>query len=396
MCVIKSKLFKVALSLVAIAALFSACHDTAPQGQAIIRGTLRNAHGGYLVLKTLDIRNVIALDSVKVHADGAFVMPLLPTDEGLYVLSYGKDNYCPLVLKPGQTLEFSAEALALQATCKVARDSVNVLLCNYTRHTANNRRQVDSLEQIYRIYSGSDGFFAIKSLLDQSFSEILADQKQVAAQLIDANPSTLAALFVLNQRFSNRLLFPEKVEMERFMRVDSALMRRIPKNSHALDHHQRVSNLLRGNMEQQLARERLSQGREAPDFTLPTLSGASFQLSEYRGAPLLIHFWASAYAPSRKANLELRKIYHRYHPKGFQVCAISVDHNEELWKSAVKVDTMQWINILAQESFKSAVTNLYNVKQLPGNYLLDAKGNIVAHNITMQQLPMLLDSLYHE
>jgi peroxiredoxin len=64
----------------------------------------------------------------------------------------------------------------------------------------------------------------------------------------------------------------------------------------------------------------------APDFELPTLSGARERLSDHRGKDVvLIDFWATFCEPCLLAMPELDALYRRERARGFVVFGVSID-----------------------------------------------------------------------
>ncbi|MFZ0657926.1 MAG: redoxin domain-containing protein [Candidatus Binataceae bacterium] len=62
------------------------------------------------------------------------------------------------------------------------------------------------------------------------------------------------------------------------------------------------------------------------DFQLHTLDGASMKLSQFRGHPVIVDFWATWCGPCRREIPELKSIYSRYHKsRGLEVIGIACD-----------------------------------------------------------------------
>ena len=107
----------------------------------------------------------------------------------------------------------------------------------------------------------------------------------------------------------------------------------------------------------------------APDFNGVLLDGSEFHLKDLRGKPVLIHFWAT----------------------WCKICALNDGAIDELAKDlqvitvAMESGSQQGIREEMEErglSFPVFVdglgklANLYHVKGVPTNYIIDAKGNI--------------------
>ena len=65
-------------------------------------------------------------------------------------------------------------------------------------------------------------------------------------------------------------------------------------------------------------------GRYAPDFTLPDMNGKSATLSDWRGKPVLLNFWASWCAPCRQEMPLLQATHEAYADDGLVVLSINM------------------------------------------------------------------------
>lgn len=123
----------------------------------------------------------------------------------------------------------------------------------------------------------------------------------------------------------------------------------------------------------------VSIGQQAPDFELKDLEGKSVSLKALRGKYLLLDFWASWCGPCRKENPTVVKAYDAFKAKGFTVLGVSLDSSEPAWRKAVKEDGMPWVQLLNDK--KIGVEQLYEVKGIPANFLIDPQGKIIATNL---------------
>ena len=65
-------------------------------------------------------------------------------------------------------------------------------------------------------------------------------------------------------------------------------------------------------------------GSPAPDFEIPALDGGTVRLSDLRGQPVIINFWATWCPPCRKEMPDFQEVYDRYRADGLQFFAINV------------------------------------------------------------------------
>ena len=138
-----------------------------------------------------------------------------------------------------------------------------------------------------------------------------------------------------------------------------------------------------------------SVGAQAPDFELTDPNGKVIKLSELKGKVVLIDFWASWCGPCRRENPNVVEAYEKYNKKkfatgkGFEVFSVSLDRNEQAWKSAVLQDNLKWpYHALDQGGL---VASLYQVKSIPSGFLIDGKGKIVASGNQLRGLGLHIE-----
>ncbi len=125
-----------------------------------------------------------------------------------------------------------------------------------------------------------------------------------------------------------------------------------------------------------LAREGLTEaptaGYLAPDFTLETLDGESFTLSDLRGRPAVVNFWATWCPPCRAEIPHFQQASRAYNG---QVAIIGVDDGEPRDRVAPFARDMGMTYPVPLDSL-SEVSRRYRVSSLPTTFFIDADGVI--------------------
>jgi peroxiredoxin len=113
---------------------------------------------------------------------------------------------------------------------------------------------------------------------------------------------------------------------------------------------------------------------DAPDFTLPNLTGsAPISLEEYRGDVVYVTFWASWCAPCREEMPLLADLWQRHRDEGFQVIAINVDEDPA---AALQFAQEHGLEFPLARDADRAVSQLYRVAGYPSHYLVDRRGKV--------------------
>ena len=109
----------------------------------------------------------------------------------------------------------------------------------------------------------------------------------------------------------------------------------------------------------------------APNFTLELLAGKSFQLSDYKGKPVLINFFASWCLPCREEMPAIEKIVQEYQPKGVVFLGISTDDTEANAKDFVK---KYGITFPVGVDKTTSIQKSYGLYGIPTTYFIDKQG----------------------
>ena len=102
-----------------------------------------------------------------------------------------------------------------------------------------------------------------------------------------------------------------------------------------------------------------------PEIELPDNTGAQRKLSEVEGKVVMLYFWTATAGQNMFNAAALIPLYEQYHPKGFEIFAVSLDTDKTEWAAIVREQKLPWINVCDTRGGASPYAGTYNVNSVP-------------------------------
>ena len=119
-------------------------------------------------------------------------------------------------------------------------------------------------------------------------------------------------------------------------------------------------------------------GFTAPDFTLNTIDNKEISLSDYRGRPVILNFWASWCGPCRYEVPAFKAFSEKYAEEDVVVIAVNTQDDPDSARGYAIADKLKFVIPVDP---RGVVAGLYNIRGLPTTYIIDGKGVITSIKI---------------
>jgi thiol-disulfide isomerase/thioredoxin len=137
--------------------------------------------------------------------------------------------------------------------------------------------------------------------------------------------------------------------------------------------------------------EILAENKNAPDFKLKDSEGIEKSLSDFKGKPIYMSFWANWSIISLK-ELRLMQALEEKYGDQIQFISINIDEEEEPYKSVKSQFNFDWTFLYGGRDY--LLREQYEVKTVPVYFLIDKDGTLIQRYAPApQQVEPLLDKL---
>ncbi len=351
--------------LLLVVVIAAAC---AREPKFVINGTIEGADSETVVLSKRIPGGVQVLDSA-VLENGAFKMEgVVDYPQMVNLAVRGKRGGLNFYIENSEiTINGHADSLYTGSVTGSATQA------DFDAYKALFDESNTEMTKVYDRYRAArmEGNEELAASIEKELEAIDAKQKEVRKEFIANNPASYVTPSVLGEL----AYYLEVDEMESLLgKLDTSL--------------NKVQTVV--TMKERLVQlKAVAIGQKAPDFTLNDVDGNPVSLYSKIGGEtklLLIDFWAAWCGPCRQENPNVVKVWNDYNKKGFDVFGVSLDRAKEDWMKAIQDDKLTWTHVSDLKYWDCAPAKLYAVSAIPSNFLVDADGIIVGHNLRGEAL----------
>lgn len=134
-------------------------------------------------------------------------------------------------------------------------------------------------------------------------------------------------------------------------------------------------------------------GKIIPEMTFPDADGANISLNDVcaKNKITLLFFWRSNCSHCKEFKPVLAGIYEKYHPRGVEVLALSLDKMDTGWKETLQKEPTKWVNGFVPNDRRGDINRQFPIPSTPTLIALDANRKVLSRLVLREQLEAYLE-----
>ncbi|WP_286138697.1 TlpA disulfide reductase family protein, partial [Duncaniella freteri] len=267
-------------------------------------------------------------------------------------------------------------------------DSIETVTINATapdiaaNHTLSGTPQAVNLAKVDSMLTASAAHNGVNAVVNDE------NMKRELGEMILADPSCVVSYYIISKSIGNMPLFnPSETFDHRIIGAVANSFNQFRPNDPRTKY---LSKLYLSNrkpsqikVEGPKIEAKLIKAFEIELFDHTGKKHSLLELTE-SGRPVILSFTAYAAEWSPAFNVELNKVYEKYHPQGLEIYQVSVDENEYAWKQTAK--NLPWVTVLNNVAEGGKVLQQYNVGSLPTTFVFNRNGELVQRVLDIADL----------
>lgn len=363
--------------------LLSACGGNNTE----IKGIVGGADKQTVLLEQVNVDRLVTVDSAKLNRKGAFAFGLTVAEPTLYLLRVGDKECVTLLVEPETEISVNGTYAGLSSNYTVEGSAGSALVRELNNRLATTNRTLDSLRKVAATLPDKESGDATRAAIVAAQDTAFEQQRRFSQDFILKNAISPAAYYALYQTLNDgRFILTPATDLLSYKIVASSMRVMAPESQYTkalLAHYDKIQKDLKALQMRQMV---LNAGNDLPSIELPDIHGKNITLESLRGKYILLDFTVLAAEGSKAHNDELKAAYDKYRAKGLVIYQVCLDQNRLLWEELVERYQIGWTCVRDEQALKSYAAQIWNVQELPANYLISPAFDIVGKNLFGQRL----------
>ncbi len=229
----------------------------------------------------------------------------------------------------------------------------------------------------YADYQSIQAEYVLKQTPDADFEKVQKWYEETLSKFVDAHPQTIeAAQAMLQLALSKEFEDNEKEALVLYRKVRDSYKGTEP-----------------GDKAAGAVRRLESVGRQI-ELEGKTIEGKPFRLSQLRGRPVIVHYWATWCEPCKQDMKLLSRLATRYKRAGLTLVGVNVDARRADAESFLQANRLPWVQLFEEGGLESSpLSQAFGVQTLPTMMLIDKRGTVVRHNVRKEELENEMENM---
>jgi len=356
--------------LLLIALIIISCED---KNSYVLNGNIKGLKNPELYIVSNADMHVV--DTVRTQSGKFTYRGVSPNLESLVIYMENGNSWITLWVQNGEKYSVTGDS-NYPELMMIKGGEVNKLLTEFkVDNSALIKEQCDLRDKLKaRSENHAESSVSGEAQLTSQLKNVEQILKTHAQDFIEANPSTISALIMIQDYI---------LDVENAGEIFPLLNLVTDKVK---------ENTLYEHLNTRCLRDMKTKvGQPALDFKLKNTQNDTIKLESFKGKYLILTFAASQCEFCKPEYDELHAIQKAFSAKELAILTISLDENKENWKKVAQENGINWNQVIDSTGWASEMVTLYNVFELPCNYLIDKNGIIIGSKLHVDNIQTILN-----
>lgn len=358
-----------------------------------IKGEIKDASKHKVYLEQINVDKVLVIDSTDTDRKGRFSFKQSVTDPTFYTIRIGKDETVTLLAEPEKTIKIDGSLPQLHTNYWIEGSDGSLWIKLLTFQLNQTKNSLDSLQKAYVALPEEKQYDTQRQSLSAEWDSVLTKQIRFSRNFIIQHAISPASYYALYQKIGDAFILTPETDLQSFKIVASSMKAMYPESQYTkalLAHYDQISKDLQNRKIREMI---LNSDNTLPAIKLPDSQGDSISLSSLRGKYILLDFTVLGTDEGESYIRSLQKIYNKFHAKGLEIYQVCLDPSKLLWEEYVKRYGIKWICVRDEEALQSRIAKMWNVQNVPANYIINKQYEIVGKNLSDKRLEDRLNDI---
>ena len=381
---------KTAIYIFILGLIFTACTT----GNVNISGKIEGADNINIVLRKMNVDNIITIDSTQTSKSGKFKFNFDLTEPVYLSLNIDKNPQITFVAFPDSSYHLEADITNIIETYKFENNKDAMLIKEFNKQLSSTKQKKAKFEELYQKYSKDEKYAKQRQNVILGWDSVYTDQKNYSKTFILDNAMSLVAYYSLYQKLDKENYILDPIADFHYYKVVTSAIQVIHPSSQytkAIQKHvEQINSAIRND---KLASFIQNSKASIPEIELPDIKGDTISLRSIKSKLVVLDYTLLNSKEGIQNAEELKSIYSKYHHKGLEIYQVCLDKDLAQWQNAVKVLGIKWKCVRDGDGEYSRAAAAWNVKRIPANYIFNSDYEVVGKDIYDRRLEDRLNDL---